>query len=383
MEYIKKFIKEHNLAIIIVVTFIIGLSGGLIGGAAARVYDPLFGFFPFGNLDFSGGRYAGQGLVISNAKNVIVQQDAKIDETIGSVSSSLVGIYRKKPAPAKPNAAFTLDNFYKINEPSGQGFIITSDGWIVTNLSLVKNYHDFVVITKDKKIYQIDQASVDNLTKFNFIHVLAHDLPARKLAEIKDIKEGSLAIGVNWLGFNLVSSVSGFSESSGLVKSSDNFFKKIILKDKLPPEYKGSIISNLAGDALGLVNDEGEIEPLSHLSGAIKSLFKNKTIARPSLGLNYIELNQLVKTDGQNSVWQRGAIIYKEQKSAAVNKSRPVERSGLREGDIIISIDDLELNEANNLTDLIQNHLAGETISLLILRGGGQKEVRATLAELK
>lgn len=385
MKNVKEFFKKHNLLIIIIITFVFGLGGGLVGGVVARVYliDPLFNFLPFGNLDFSADRYAGHGLVISNAKNVIVLEDAKIDETINSVGSSLVGIYKKKPVPAKPSDVFAPENFYKMSEPVGQGFVITSDGWIVTSLALVKNYNDYVVITKDKKIYQIDKAVADNLTKFNFIHVRARDLPVRKFAEIQDIKKGSLAIGVNWLGLNLVSTVAGFSESGGLVKSSDLFSKKIVLNDKPPVEFKGLIIFNLAGDALGLFDDGGEVEPISHLGGAIKSLFKNKTSTRPSLGINYIDLAELVEITGQNSHWQKGVIIYKDQKAAAVKKNSAAERSGLKEGDIIISIDDIELNKDNDLAEIVQDHLAGETVSLVILRQGEEKEVKVTLSELK
>ncbi|KKR91261.1 MAG: hypothetical protein UU95_C0009G0005 [Parcubacteria group bacterium GW2011_GWC2_42_12] len=384
MKYIAEFFKKHNLATIIIITFIFGCGGGLVGGAVARGYliDPLFGWSSFGNLDFSASKYAGQGLVISNAKNVIVQQDTKINEIIDSVGFSLVGIYKKKPAPAKLNDIFTLENFYKINEPSGQGFIITSDGWIVTSLALAKNFNDYVVITKDKKIYQIDRAVADNLTKFNFIHVQARDLPVRKLAATQDIKPGSLIIGVNSLGANLVSSISGFSESGGLIKSSDSFSKQIILNDKLPAEFKGSIIFSLTGDALGLVNEGGEIEPISHLGGAVKSLFKNKTNTRPSLGINYVDLVELVEVASQNGDWQKGVIIYNDQK-AAVKKNSPAEKSGLRVGDIIISIDGLELDQDNNLTDIVQDHLAGETVSLVILRQGEAKEVKITLVELK
>jgi len=388
MKHLKEFFKKHNLAIIIIMTFVLGFGGGLAGGAVARGYliDPLFG----GNLDFSAGRYAGQGLVISNAKNVIVQQDAKIDETINSVGSSLVGIYKKKPMSVKPSGAFTLENFYKINEPSGQGFVITSDGWIVTSLALVKNYNDYVVITKEKKIYQIDKAAADSLTKFNFIHVLARDLPVRKFVEVQDIKKGSLTVSVNWLGLNLVSSISGFSESAGLIKSSDNFSKKLALNDKLPAEFKGSVVFNLAGDALGLVNESGEIEPAGHLEGAVKSLFKNKISLRPSLGINYINLGELLEMSGltvgqagRNNYPQKGAIIYKDQKIAGVKKNSPAEISGLKEGDIIVSLDNIELNEDNDLADIVQNYSAGETISLIVSRQGQEKEVKATLTELK
>ena len=67
----------------------------------------------------------------------------------------------------------------------------------------------------------------------------------------------------------------------------------------------------------------------------------------------------------------------------AVKKSSPAEKSGLREGDIIISIDGVELNEDINLTDIIQDHLAGETVNLVVSRQGETREVKITLTEQK
>lgn len=379
-----EFFKKHNLLAVILIALIFGLGGGVVGEILTRVYlvDASYNFSPFGNLDFSADKYREGGIIISNAKNVIVQQDAKIDETINSVGNSLVGIY-KKQKPVKPDNIFVLENFYKINEPSGQGFVITSDGWIVTDLSLTKTFNDYVVITKDKKIYQIDKVQADNLTGFNFIHVPARDLSVRKLAENKDIKRGSLAVGVNWLGLSRVSSVVGFSETSELIKSSDSFSKKLVLNDKLPLEFKGSVIFNLAGDALGLVDNHGEIEPISHLRGAAESLFNNKIVKRPSLGVNYIDLSELDQINNRDSYWQKGAIIHKDPKAVAVKKNSPAGKAGLREGDVIISINNIDLNKDSDLASIIQDHVAGDKVSLVYLREGRENEVEITLEELK
>src|SRR3989344_7441983 len=107
MKYLKNFFKKHNLLVVIILAAVFGLSGGAVGEILARSYlaDPLYGFSYFGNLDFSSGRYANQDLVISNPKNVIVEQDAKVGETINSVGLSIVGIYKKR-IPAKAGSAF-------------------------------------------------------------------------------------------------------------------------------------------------------------------------------------------------------------------------------------------------------------------------------------
>ncbi|MFA5359627.1 MAG: S1C family serine protease [Patescibacteria group bacterium] len=384
MKYINDFFKKHKLVTLIIGFLILGFASGVAGSIIAKSYfiDAQYNFSSLSNLDFSQGKFKDQGIVISNPKNVIVQQDVKIEETINSVDDSLVGIYKKQKI-VKSNNVFSLDNFYKINDAAGQGFIITSDGWVITTLILDKTYADYAVITKDKKIYQIDKAISDAITGFNFIHVAARDFPVRKFAESQDIKVGNSTVTVNWSGSSWISSVVGFKEKNDQVKSSDSFSAKLILNSDVPVAFKGSIVFNLAGDALGLIDGKGEIEPMAHLATVVDSLFKNKTIKRPSLGINYIDLASLVSIDEQNNNWQKGAVIYKDQKGVAIKKGSSAERASLKEGDIIISVGSIKLDEINDLADLIQSYGAGDRVNLTIIRGGVEKEIEAILGEQK
>jgi len=384
MNYIKFFLKKYKLVFLIAVILILGIGGGVIGGIVARSYfiDASYNLSSFGNLDFSQGKFKDQGIIISNAKNVIVQQDMKIEETINSVSVSLVGIY-KKQKPVEPNNIFSPGNFYKISDAAGQGFIITSDGWIITTLALDKIYTDYVVITKDKKIYQIDKAVSDVPTGFNFIHVAAKDFPVKKFAKNQDVKTGNLTISVNWSELSWVSSILGFKGKGGLTQPSDSFFTKLILNNEVPQEFKGTMVFNLAGDALGLVDEKGEIEPMAHLEAVVNSLFKNKIITRPSLGVNYINLASFVAVDGQNNYWQKGVIIYKDQKGVAIKKGSPADKAGLLEGDIIISINNVNLDKVNNLADIVQGYAVGDKINLVIIRDSVEKVVEVILGEQK
>jgi len=384
MNYLKEFLRKHKLFFLIVIILILSIGGGIVGDIIAKSYliDASYNLSSFGNLDFSQGKFRDQGIVISNAKNVIVQEDVKIKETINSVSASLVGIYKKQKL-VKTSNVFSPDNFYKISDAAGQGFIITSDGWIVTTLGLDKIYTDYVVITKDKKIYQIDRAVSDVPTGFNFIHVAARDFPVKKIAGSQDVQTGNSTISVNWLGLSWVSSILGLEEKSGSVESSDSFSTKLILNNEVPQEFRGSIIFNLAGDALGLANEKGEIEPMAHLQTVVNSLFKNKLITRSSLGINYINLASLVAIDEKNNYWQKGAIIYKDQKGIAVRKNSPADKAGLLEGDIIISINNINLDKVNNLADIIQSYAAGSKINLAIMRDGAEKAVEIILGEQK
>ncbi|NCQ16484.1 hypothetical protein GW814_02435, partial [Candidatus Falkowbacteria bacterium] len=83
MKKIIKFFQNHLLVSVIIVALVFGLAGGIAGTLIARSY------LIDSSYNFSSGKYTDQGIVISNPKNVIVQQDVKIDETIKAVSGSL------------------------------------------------------------------------------------------------------------------------------------------------------------------------------------------------------------------------------------------------------------------------------------------------------
>jgi len=384
MNFIKIFLEKHKLFLVIIVCLIFGLGGGLLGEIFASVYlsGAPYQLSPFGNLDYSSGKYGDQGLIIGNANNVTVEQNIKIDETINGLNGSLVGIYKKQKT-AKANSAFALDNFYKLDEPVGQGFILTSDGWIVTSLALDKAFADYVVIDKDKKIYQIERAQSDNLTGFDFIQVQSRDFPVRKFAELSSIKKGNLAVNLNWSGLSRIAYVAGFIKKDGLVRSSDSFSEKLVLDQATPEAFKGSVVFNLAGDVLGLIDNTGAVEPMAHFNAAVKSLFKNKIVSRPSLGLNYINLADLANAVNQNNLWQKGAVIVKDQKGVAIKKGGPAEAIGLREGDLIISLNDISLNKDNDLAEILENYAAGDKVSLVISRAGIEQTLEAVLGEQK
>lgn len=385
---IKNIIKKHNFLVILIIAIIFGLAGGIVGDLVARSYILETSYnLPFlSNIDFSKVDYRGQGIVINNARNVTIEQDTKIDEIINSTASSFVTIFKEQKV-GKKGLEFDLNNYYKLDQPLGQGFVITSDGWIITSLQFEKkaSLADFVVITNDKVIYNIDKILTDDLTSFNFIHVKARDLSVKKFAEHRSINSGSMIVAINWESISWLSSVIGLmEEDENQVMSSDHFSKNIILADILPKEFYGSILFNLAGEVVGFANSRGEIEIITHLEAAIKSLLKYKEIRRPSLGVNYLDLSRLVAAGGQElNLNNKGALIYKDAKGVALAKGGVAELAGLQAGDIITAINNIEIDGFNDLTYIIQNYTAGEKIKINYWRSDELKEVDIVLGEIK
>jgi len=408
MKKILQLLKNNFTLVIIIIAVIFGLTGGLIASLITRVYllDNYYNIPFFGEINFSNNN-GQKELIIRDAKKVVVEQNIKINETINTVENSLVGIFKKRTSQLVENetkknvkselAATTVDlnNFYQLDEPQGQGLIITSDGWIVSDFQLpdlssgvVKNNKinltNYVIITKDRKVYEIDKLAKDSLTPFSFLHITATNLSVRKFADKQEIKNGNLILAVNWSGNSFLSSIMGqYKKINSQVYSSDNFLTKLVLTANPPEEFKGASLFNLGGDIVALIDNQGEIRPITQLLGAINSLLQYKEVKRASLGINYLDLSSLVKISILPEDNDKGAIIYQDADNIAVVKGSPAEKAGLKAGDIIISVENFELNQDNNLTEIIQAHIAGDKVTINYLRGNAQKQVDVVLGQIK
>jgi len=380
---IKKILEKNKTAVTLVLVVILGLLAGVVGALVARVYifDDVYNMPFFGNINFSDNGYKGANLVIQGAKKVVVEQNVKVAEIMDSVSGNLVGIF-KKIKIADSGLKFNLENYYKLNQAAGFGLIITSDGWIITdalpkNLNYESTLGNYVVINKEKQIYKIDKIINDVLTPFSFVRVEGvRDFPVRSFAE-EGTANGQMVIATTWSGDSYLTSVIGHKEE-GLLKSSDNFSDELILADSFDKGLKEAVVVNLTGNVVGLIDSQGKVEPINHFQSAIQSLLKNKNIKRPSLGVNYLDLSLLTK---ENNKYKKGALIYRGASGVSIIKNSPADLAGLKEGDIIVQVDNTEINENNNLTDVIQNYLGGDKINIIYLRDGEREEVEIELGE--
>ena len=382
--------NNTKTAFIIALAIFFGLIGGVVGELLARVYliDSIYNLPLYGDINYS-ALNSRSNLIIRGARQVVVEQNDKIIETVNSVRGGLAGIYRKQVPVSTKN--FTPDNFYPAKDSIGQALALTSDGWLVSALSIsdkANEFSQYSVVTNDNKVYAIDRVVKDKFSKYTFFHIPIRDLPVTRFAAAGTIKNGELLIAADWRGVTWTSSVINGINYEG-ANFSDLPLDKILLKENLPKGFYASALFNLSGETVALIDNEGKIEPIGHFSAAINSLFRSKAIRRPSLGIYYLPADDLVaSTEKIASTYAdltagRGAVIYKDQKGGAVVKGSPAEHAGLKEGDIVLTVDGTEINAVNNIGSLLQTFSIGEKITIEYQRNGEQKETEVMIGELK
>jgi len=238
-----------------------------------------------------------------------------------------------------------------------------------------------LVITSDRKIYQIDKiVSLENLPgNLVLFHLSgAANLPVKKIVAPTDLAIGTSLLAINGLEEARPVNLAYFTRQS-TVLSSDS----INIRFGLTGDYanlKNTFVFNLAGDLAAFIGSDQEIIPAFSFSSDWQNVFNKKVVTRPYLGVNYLDLSK-IKTSA--TTLEKGVLLYPTATEPAVLKNSPAAAAGLKAGDIITWVDNQEINNVTDLASLITNYQSGETITLTYLRAEIEKEVAVKLGELK
>lgn len=389
---------NNKLIIIILVAVFFGLGGGIVGQIVSRNYlmDNAFNIPMMGDINIRNSAVDGKNLVISNPSKVVVEQNEKIIETANGVKNGIVGIFKKMATSTPGSDNFSMANYYKVDDVLGQGFVITSDGWIMSSYlpkeitedkkkatSTTKElFTNYVIITKDKKIFNIENIVIDKDFAYSFWKVSAKDLPVHVFVSNNDVVNGQMVMAVNWNESVWISTILSKSDKkNNAIMSSDDYFKKMTLANNPNPVFFGSFLFDLSGNLVAFINNDGSVGFIGNYISCINCLLDKSLIKKSSLGVNYIDLSALIKSV-DNKYPDNGALITANDKGIAVKKSSPADIAKLKSGDIIVSVNGVNIDKNNKLNDMIGGFKPGEMIDVVYLRNDKKENVSIILGEL-
>lgn len=376
-------LKKYHFWSIVLIAILCGLFAGVLGEIVTRVYFLKDFSVPYlsSDLNVNDLNTNRSNLVIRDAKKVVVNEDVKINETLGSLKPALVGIFKELP-----NVGGSKESYYQLDKPLLTGLAITADGWVMVSVpaELKKDFNikNLVAITSDRHTYKIDKINlISNVPgDLNLVHLNG----AQNLQIKKNIARADLSLGQSLLIVKNVSSVWPTSLASidkgQNVLSSDTLDLKLTLAGVLSDEWKHSFIFNLNGDLVAIIDEQKNVFPVFAYDYYLQNTLKKSPLPRPYLGVNYLDLSN-VKPSSLNL--EKGAWLVATSDKLAVLKDSPAQLAGLKEGDVITWVDNLELNSGNDLGDIIASHKSGDSLTLTYLRAGQELETQVTLGQLK
>lgn len=376
--------KYPWLAFILLV--ILALAAGLGGEIIARVY--IFKDFsvPYlsRDLNVSSLGVAPGGLVISNPQKVVVNADAKLTETVNSLNTASVRVFRVLESK---NQSSSSPAFYNLEKPLFIGLIITSDGWIAANVPAeIKrdfNPKNYVAVASDRRIYSLDRLSPQkNLPADLLLFHLsgANNLNVVRIAKRSDLSPGQSLLVIDRPGLAWPATLVEFQKNAaGPALSSDNFDSRLSLS--AATSFKNAFVFDLGGNLAAFIGASGNVLPAFNYIPYWRSLLDPKIPdGRPYLGVNYLDLSRNLLISSGPKV---GAQLYSNPNHPAVAKNSPAQAAGLQAGDIITWVNNQEIGAGRDLADLIAEYNPGDKITLTYRRQGADYLVDVVLGTLK
>ena len=287
-----------------------------------------------------------------------------------------------------------FDKFFEHQNPGerqreaqslGSGFIISKDGYILTNHHVVAGADEVIVRLSNREEYVAEIIGSDKASDIAVLKVDADDLPTLKFGDSDDLKVGEwvLAIGSPF-GFDH-SVTAGIVSAKGRSLPSDNYVPFIQTDVAINPGNSGGPLFNLDGEVIGINSQiysrTGGFMGLSfaipiELAVDVASQIKeNGSVSRGWLGVLIQEVTrELAESFGMDN--PQGALVAK------VLDDSPAEEAGLQVGDVIVEFNGKKVMRSSGLPPLVGRSAVGKNADVTIIRNRSRKHIKVKIAEL-
>jgi len=269
---------------------------------------------------------------------------------------------------------------------AGSGFIVSPDGYILTNTHVVGNADEVTVRLTDRREFPAKVVGADERTDVAVIKINANNLPTVRLGDPSKIKPGQwvLAIGSPF-GFEN-SATAGIISATARSLPSDNYVPFIQTDVAVNPGNSGGPLFNLAGEVIG-INSQifsrtggymgvSFAIPIDVARNVEDQLIKSGKVVRGRIGVTIQDVNaQLAESFGLDR--PRGALV------SSVEKDGPAAAAGLQPGDVILAVNGKSIERYGELSGTIAAMKPGSEAALDVWRSGRRQSVNVKVTELK
>jgi serine protease Do len=267
----------------------------------------------------------------------------------------------------------------------GSGFIVSADGYILTNSHVVQAGDDITVSLKDKREFKGKVIGFDRRTDVAVLKIEATGLPTVTLGDVSKLKVGEWVVAIG-SPFGFDSTVTkGIVSAKGRSLPQENYVPFIQTDVAINPGNSGGPLFNMRGEVVG-INSQiySRSGGFMGLSFAIPidvamdisdQLRKTGKVSRGWLGVVIQEVTkELADSFGLGKA--SGALV------ASVEKGGPADKSGVEASDVILKFDNKPVNSSSDLPRLVGAVKPGNKVAVQVWRKGATKDITVAVGEL-
>ncbi len=307
---------------------------------------------------------------------VVTVEVARIEESSGPESFFRRNPFQRQPEQSEPDEQRL--------QGAGSGFLISADGWIVTNNHVIDRAED-VKVRLEGREYEAEIRGRDRETDLALIKIEAgEDLPFLALGDSEQLRVGDwiMAIGspLSFEASVTVGVVSAKGRSFGIEGGPTSFANYIQTDAAINRGNSGGPLVNTAGEVVGIATamawaeNIGFAVPVDVLEGVLPQLRDEGKVRRGYLGVQIRDLEHIearyYKLDEPH-----GALVQ------GVQPDTPAEKAGVVSGDVILGVDDHDVVGTRDLIDYVAALAPGEGVGLEILREAKRINLEVVLEE--
>lgn len=267
----------------------------------------------------------------------------------------------------------------------GSGFIISADGYIMTNAHVVDSADKITVRLTDKREFRAKVIGADKRTDVALLKIEATGLPKITVGDPNKLKVGEWVVAIG-SPFGFDSSVTaGIVSAKGRSLPQDNFVPFIQTDVAINPGNSGGPLFNMNGEVVGInsqiyTRSGGSMGlsfaiPIDVATQVTEQLRTSGKVTRGRIGVTIQELTrELAESFGLSK--PNGALI------SSVEKNGPADKAGIEASDVILKFDGNPVNSSSDLPRLVAATKPGSKVAVELWRKGGARQITVEIAEM-
>ncbi len=268
----------------------------------------------------------------------------------------------------------------------GSGFILSTDGFVLTNAHVVDDATEVLVKLTDKREFKAKVVGLDKRTDVAVLKIDATGLPKVTIGDPEKLRVGEWVAAIG-KPFGLENTITaGIVSAKGRELPNENLIPFIQTDVPINPGNSGGPLFNMKGEVVGINSliysrtggymGLAFAVPIDVAMGAVKQIQEKGRVTRGRIGVQIQEVSKET-ADAFGLSKATGALVN------SVEKGGPADKGGVESGDIILKADGRTVNSSTELPRIVTQIKPGTKIPLQVWRKGSMKDLNVTVAELK